>query len=262
MLKLNKNQIIKISVVLLTTVFTACNAQYTSDIKTKFSSQQSCSQFFINNTQIAYNGKDSTQFLCNKGYAVLYSNNKYSPIYAVEKITTNSLADNVDRTEDFRADSRVEQSAQPQWFSSRYTAEQGGPYDRGHMVPAQDLSIDILMMSESFLMSNMVPQTPELNRQTWSMLESGVRKKVKKYNETAYVVSGPVFINNSPFALLNNKVWVPHYTFKVIYYANSKQSEAYMIPNTHDKLGSPYKYKTDISNIEKLTHLTLNAYKG
>ena len=87
------------------------------------------------------------------------------------------------------------------------------------------------------------------------MLESNVRKNVKKYHEVAYVVSGPVFVNQKPMALLNNKVWVPHYTFKVIHYAKQNRTEAYMIPNIHDKLGSFYQYKVSIPELEQYTGL-------
>lgn len=211
----------------------------------------SCLEFFVNKQKFKYMYQDNTEFLCNSGYAVLYSNTKYVPIYVVEKITSDSLVDTVDRSEDFRPDTRVSHSSDPHWYIR-------SGYDKGHMAPAQDLSVNAQMMSSSFLMTNMVPQRPELNRKTWNMLESSIRRNVKKYNETAYVVSGPVFENNQPLELLQNKVWVPHYTFKVITYAKSHRQEAYMVPNVNQKLGSFKQYAVNLHDIEKRTGLTFN----
>jgi endonuclease G len=46
--------------------------------------------------------------------------------------------------------------------------------DRGHMCPAADRSCSKEDMDATFLMSNMVPQSPNLNRGPWEKLERPV----------------------------------------------------------------------------------------
>ena len=70
-----------------------CNAEYSAAFQAKTKSNDTankCLDLFVNNKLINYSYSDNTQFLCREGYAVLYSNKKYVPIYAVEKITEES----------------------------------------------------------------------------------------------------------------------------------------------------------------------------
>ena len=51
----------------------------------------------------------------------------------------------------------------------------GSGYDRGHLKPAADSKGSMEEMESSFLMTNMAPQTPNLNRGIWKQLEEAVR---------------------------------------------------------------------------------------
>lgn len=48
-------------------------------------------------------------------------------------------------------------------------------YDRGHMVPAADRSASISSMKSTFIMSNVCPQVPSLNRGEWKRWEDACR---------------------------------------------------------------------------------------
>ena len=48
-------------------------------------------------------------------------------------------------------------------------------YDRGHLVPAADRSASISSMKSTFIMTNVCPQVPSLNRGEWKRLEDGCR---------------------------------------------------------------------------------------
>jgi endonuclease G len=69
-------------------------------------------------------------------------------------------------------------------------------------------------MSESFLMSNMSPQTPGFNRGVWSRLENKVRDWALE-NDSILVITGPVFYGIEEY-IGENLVGVPKYYFKVI----------------------------------------------
>ena len=53
---------------------------------------------------------------------------------------------------------------------------------------------DAKLKDETFYMSNMAPQVPTLNRQSWRMLEEKTRDWVKQFGH-AYELTGPVFFD-------------------------------------------------------------------
>jgi endonuclease G, mitochondrial len=118
------------------------------------------------------------------------------------------MADEVERTENFRSDTSIHTG------SSHPSDYRGSGFDRGHLVPAADMSWDLQAMSESFLMSNMSPQLPGFNRGIWKRLEEQVRDwAIEK--ESLYVITGPV-LNSVDTLIGPNGVGVPAYYFKVL----------------------------------------------
>ena len=67
----------------------------------------------------------------------------------------------------------------------------GAGFDRGHLCPAGDRSVSREDMDATFLMSNMVPQAPDLNRITWEKLESYCRDQVRDGDQVLYITAGP-----------------------------------------------------------------------
>ncbi len=95
------------------------------------------------------------------------------------------LQDCFDRTNNFRLDPSVSTgSALPEDY-------RGSGYDRGHIAPAGDMKFSDIAMKESFLMSNITPQSPTMNRGRWATLETLIRSWAKEGSET-FIVSGPV----------------------------------------------------------------------
>lgn len=70
----------------------------------------------------------------------------------------------------FIEDSRV---PAPRATHSDYTHS---GYDRGHMCPAADRSASTELLRSTFIMTNVCPQTPALNRGLWKRLEEGCRR--------------------------------------------------------------------------------------
>ena len=124
--------------------------------------------------------------------------------------------------------------------SAQLSDYKGSGYDRGHLVPAGDMTRNTIAMSESFFMSNMSPQSPSFNRGIWRKLESQIRDW-SNYYDTTYVVTGPI-INFGFSTIGSNKVAVPQLYYKVIYFKNRQKMIAYILPNE----GS----KSDLSNFQ------------
>src|SRR5207245_812851 len=60
-----------------------------------------------------------------------------------------------------------------------------------HLCPAADRSASKEDMDVTFLMSNMAPQSPNLNRKVWEKLEEYCRSQVRGGEQELFVVAGP-----------------------------------------------------------------------
>ena len=75
----------------------------------------------------------------------------------------------VERSDNFRADTRI-----PKRFRAGLKAYRGNGYDRGHLVGSANQNLLEIQNSETFLLSNMAPQAPALNRGRWRQLEQAI----------------------------------------------------------------------------------------
>ena len=163
--------------------------------------------------------------LCQRAFATLYDPVRRDPVYAAEVLTSASVqaAGKVVRGSDFRADERL-----PAESRATLRDYRGGRFDRGHMAPAHDMP-DAAAESESFRLSNMVPQAKANNRGPWAGIEEAVRTlAVPRFSGGAvYVVSGPIF--DGPVRLLKGRVPVPTRLFKAIYAPDDGQGNTLVI---------------------------------
>lgn len=89
-------------------------------------------------------------------------------------------------------------------------------YDRGHMCPGGDCNWDDEGRDETFLLSNMCPQNPNLNRGDWKEIEIACRKWAKQY-DNIYIVCGPIFFKSQEHEKIGaHQIPVPEAFFKVI----------------------------------------------
>jgi endonuclease G len=123
-------------------------------------------------------------------------------------------------------------------------------FDRGHLKPSASERCDQNQMDETFLMSNMSPQYPSLNRGIWKRLESNVRDSVLA-SDSVVVITGPILTSGLDKI---GDVSIPEYFFKIIrvYKNGNEYLYSYLIPNLLDK--NSYKkleqYLVDLRKIE------------
>jgi endonuclease G len=131
----------------------------------------------------------------------------------------------VERTDNFRTDPNIATG------SASLADYRRSGFDRGHLAPAGDMQWDSLAMSESFLMSNMSPQTAQFNRGIWRMLETEVRNWALE-KDSIYVITGPV-LPSVDSLIGENEVGVPRYYFKVLVDLSPPDHSmiAFLLPN-------------------------------
>lgn len=157
-----------------------------------------CDQFFPNGKEIVVQG---TQVVCHSFYASVYDTKHEANVFSTEatQIKTNKVI----RVDSFKADSKVDNSPTPEDYTNT-------GFDRGHMTPAADSS-NSTQMSDTFYMTNMTPQYPNVNRVAWKMLEETVRTM-----NTKNVVTGAIY-NDYTHVIGKHKVPVPIALYKVVY---------------------------------------------
>ena len=65
----------------------------------------------------------------------------------------------------------------------------GSGFDRGHNCPSADRTCSLIKNEETFLMLNIIPQAPDVNRGLWADVEDFTRELIEGGNEV-YVIMG------------------------------------------------------------------------
>ncbi len=205
-----------------------------------------CPQFVVRGAPVSK--LTNTQYLCKKNYAIHYRNDTKTAEYVVEHVTKESISGPARRDDDFRADSEI-----PKEHQSVLSDYAGNPYDRGHLAPAGNNTTSEEIMSESFFLSNMVPQVPNHNRGIWKQLETYIRNWVLE-GKDIYVVTGTVYEQNH-LTIGNNNVGVPTKLWKVIIDRKTAKVISFMFPNEALPVRDLPKYVTTVKAIELETKI-------
>jgi endonuclease G len=126
----------------------------------------------------------------------------------------------------------------------------GTGYDQGHLANNADLSWNADVARESFLMSNMSPQLPSVNRGTWKNLESAGRAWVYQTKQTHTFYAGNVWSANSK-TIGANKVVVPDALYKIVINHGTGKSYAFLFPHRNGLDPDFTKYQVTVSDIEQ-----------
>ncbi len=208
-----------------------------------------CPFFFPNNKPPTIKSPSLRQ-LCFESFAVLYSGESKTPVYVVERLTREQLADakGEQRTDRFYEEARL-----PVQFRASSDDYKHSGFDRGHMAPAGDMPT-ANAMAQSFSFANMVPQSPKLNRGLWADIERDTRHYVNRTSGPVYVFTGPLFLTKPQPTIGQNKVWIPSHTFKLVLDYGLNRSWVHLLPNSDDvKMNAPITY----SEFVKLSNLNL-----
>lgn len=193
--------------------------------------------------------KTDTRLLIRTGYTLSYNDAWKIPNWVAWQLTAEEVAGKVKRTDEFLVDPDL-----PTRFQSEHRDYSGSSYDRGHMAPAGDMKWDEQAMQESFYMSNMCPQAPNLNKGDWRILEEQCRKWAQRYG-MVYVVCGPIVDEriSQKKKIGRNKVLVPDGFFKVVLKLGDKPSAVGFIFPNDDCNSALADYAVSVDQVEAVT---------
>lgn len=194
----------------------------------------------------AYKGSDNCILLKRKRYTTLYNIKYKIPEWVAWQLKQEHSDGPVPRSNDYREDLEVP--------SPRATNEdyKNASWTRGHMCPAGDNKWDERAMSETFLLSNMCPQTASLNTGFWNRLEQSCRIWAKKYGDL-YIVCGPVFLNTEHETIGANKVVVPEAFFKVILCLQGTPKAIGFVIRNNDGKKKRDQFVNTVDDVERIT---------
>ena len=187
--------------------------------------------------------------LCRQGYALGYNFSRKSADWVAYRLTPaihNSA--NVERQNDSRIDTDI-----PAIYQTTPDDYDEPIYDQGHLANSESLDASIQMNSETFLLTNMSPQLPGLNRAGWKGLENRERKWTDQRGEL-YIYSGAMFVGGVK-AIIGNGVPVPTHYYKILFDPARNEAIAFLFPHTDIKTSELNGFLTSIDTIELLTGL-------
>ncbi|MBC7466139.1 MAG: DNA/RNA non-specific endonuclease [Bdellovibrio sp.] len=216
-------------------------------------------------------------------YVLSYNKERRTPNWVAWKVESKDIG-KTGRTNMFDVDPDLDKylgTLTPKQHAVSSADYTGSCFDRGHQAPSADRSDAVENNQATFLMSNMIPQTPYLNRVIWEHLEQHTRNVIQTQNKKAYVIAGPIYDQNFGAIGPKSDIQVPSKDFKVVVFLDAKQTPAdinaksdmiaVIMPNTLEN-GTPHivgtacipfvadpnedtsdwqKYQTTLADVEK-----------
>ena len=187
--------------------------------------------------------------LCREGYALQHDNSARIAAWTAWSLLPSETIGCNPRADAFSADKDVP-------VTGRATPDDyaRSGYDRGHMAPDADMSWSKQTSIESFLMSNMSPQLPNLNRGVWKLLEAQTRAWAWSRKHTLALYSGNIY--TSSVKRIGSGVVVPDALYKIVIDTVTSDVLAFRFSNIDKQPTDMRLFLTSVSEIEKQSGIT------
>jgi endonuclease G, mitochondrial len=208
-----------------------------------------------------------TNYLLDKPqYAVSYNRNIGRPNWVSWHLNSTWIG-STPRQDDFRNDTTLPAG----WYQVQATDYSGSGFDRGHNCPSGDRTNSVANNSATFLMTNMMPQSPDNNQGPWEAFEAYCRTLVSSGNEL-YIIAGGSGSGGTgsnggvTTTVASGHVGVPSQTWKVVLVlpnasgddvarvTTSTRTIAVIMPNIQGIRANDWKsYRVSVNQVESLT---------
>ncbi|RYY67136.1 MAG: DNA/RNA non-specific endonuclease [Chitinophagaceae bacterium] len=214
------------------------------------------------------NTANYTNYLMTKTqYSLSYNRNRATPNWVSWHLDPTWLGSTA-RQDNFSADATLPSG----WYRVGSTSYSGSGFDRGHNCPSADRTYSVADNSATFLMTNMIPQAPTNNQQTWANLENYARTLVNQGNEVYIIMgsygTGGTGSNGTANTIDAGRITVPNRIWKVLVVLPQGTGDLARIttatrviavntPNTNSVSTSWGTYRTTVDAIESATGYNL-----
>lgn len=183
--------------------------------------------------------------VCRHGYILEHDPVAKIPNWVAWTLTKEHAISCLPRDDAFAADQSLpaDKRSDPKDYA-------GSGYDQGHLANNADMSYDPAVARESFLMSNMSPQLPQVNRGTWKSLETTERAMAYDTGHNITIYAGNIYSAKSK-KIGKNGVVVPDSLFKILIDDKDLVSYAFLMPNVTNIDPDMNKYQVTVADVEK-----------
>jgi endonuclease G len=188
----------------------------------------------------------------NRGFDCYWIPSWRQPAWVAYRLTPVPIKQSGERETQFISDWR----AYP-WTDHDDFTKSG--YDRGHLAPHYAISTRYPLSTESsFLLSNISPQSPDLNRFLWRDLELYIARDLGNHFPHVFVICGPVFDEDFDDPKPIGPIPVPDAFFMIVTAVSETgdvQQIAWVIPQTsyREKLSDHAKYIRTLDEVRAVT---------
>ena len=215
-------------------------------------------EYFVARPAMTYMGVPQTQtgftshILRNHGFILEYSETLKNPLWVTYKVTEKRFK-NGKRPSRFDSDWRTLAAV----THDDYTRS---GFNRGHLAPNYVIASRYGREAQldTFKMSNISPQTPNLNQKSWQRLEELIANDFSKWHGDFWVVTGPIF-SASPKTIARSGVAIPEAFFKILVKPAHEKAPAkalaFIFPQDAKPKASLMTFLTTIDDIENKTHI-------
>ncbi|XP_078451800.1 endonuclease G, mitochondrial [Lampetra planeri] len=205
------------------------------------------------------------QLRSRTAYLVAYDARTRTPAWVLEKLDSAGLRGDATRQNcEFLEDESVHA------FHRATNGDfRGSGYDRGHMAAAANHKASREAMRDTFLLTNIVPQNPQMNQNAWNDLEQYCRGLTKQYAHV-YVCTGPLYLPRREadgktyvrYEVIGpNTVAVPTHLFKLLILQKHAEGgdvelRAFVMPNEPIPSGVPReRFLVPLESLERASGL-------
>jgi endonuclease G len=192
-------------------------------------------------------------------YALSYNKDLHVPNWVSSHLTAANFGDVPRFQGKFMPDADVPEAM----YRVRHDDYTGSGYDRGHMVRSEERTDTPENNQATFLTSNLLPQTHDLNAGPWLRLEELCQRLAQRSKKSLYIICGGVFPKN-PKTIGKGHVAVPEQCFKIVVVLDAGKSVkdvnanttvlAVMMPNVTGIARDDWrKYVVSVDDIEAAT---------
>ncbi|XP_071102162.1 nuclease EXOG, mitochondrial-like [Haliotis cracherodii] len=198
-------------------------------------------------------------------HVLAYDQARKIPIWVAEHLHRGKLTGSANRKKsrflpDLDLESRFSATNDDFWHSG---------WSRGHMAPAGNYKYDQRSMSDTFYLTNILPQDIDNNGGFWNRFEMYCRDLTKKFKDVR-VISGPVTLPEveedgklyvTYEVIGKSQVAVPTHLFKVIVAENDNDSHkkyvgAFIVPNKPISSHKLQDFEVSVDDLERKTGVT------